>query len=100
MEALDANVILRYLVGDNPEQETAVRTLMDALTPDNPGFICREVVIEAAWVLERSYHFPRNRDAEALMGLASSDSIVVEIRMTLPPPRTATGKGVSVCRTS
>ena len=29
MEAIDANVILRYLVGDNPEQETAARTLMD-----------------------------------------------------------------------
>ena len=78
MEALDANVILRYLVGDNPEQETAARALLDGLTPGNPGFICREVVIEVAWVLERSYSFTRTRIAEAVMELTASDSLIVE----------------------
>lgn len=78
MEALDANVILRYLVGDNPEQETAARTLIDGLTPSNPGFICREVVVEVAWVLERSYSFSRARVAEAVMELTASDSLIVE----------------------
>ena len=78
MEALDANVILRYLVGDNPEQETAARALLDGLTPGNPGFICREVVIEVAWVLERSYSFTRTRVAEAVMELTASDSLIVE----------------------
>ena len=78
MEALDANVILRYLVGDNPEQETAARALLDGLTPGNPGFVCREVVIEVAWVLERSYSFSRTRVAEAVMELTASDSLIVE----------------------
>ena len=78
METIDANVILRYLVGDDPTQEAAARALIDSLTPDNPGFICREVVLEVAWVLERSYRFTRARIAEALMGLTASDSLVVE----------------------
>ena len=78
MEAVDANVVLRYLVGDNPEQEAAARALIDGLTPGNPGFICREVVLEIAWVLERSYGFPRDRVADALMDLTASDSLVVE----------------------
>ncbi len=78
MEAVDANVILRYLVGDNSEQEAAARSLIDGLTPGNPGFICREVVIEVAWVLERSYRFTRSRVAEVLMDLTASDSLVVE----------------------
>ena len=78
MEAVDANVILRYLVGDNPEQEEAARALMDDLTPGNPGFICREVMMEVAWVLERSYRFTRDRIAETLMDLTASDSLVVE----------------------
>ena len=78
MEALDANVILRYLVGDNPEQETAARALLDGLTPGNPGFVCREVVVEVAWVLERSYSFSRTRVAEAVMELTASDSLIVE----------------------
>lgn len=78
MGTVDADVALRYLVGDNPEQEAAARALMDGLAPGNPGFICREVVLEVAWVLERSYGLPRDRVAEALMDLAASDSLVVE----------------------
>ena len=52
MTALDTNVLIRYLVGDVPEQAESARVLIDGLTTDNPGFICREVVLEVAWVLE------------------------------------------------
>ena len=78
MTSIDTNVIVRYLVGDDAEQAEAARALLDGLTPDDPGFICREVVIEIAWVLERSYRFTRARVAEALMDLTASDSLVVE----------------------
>ena len=78
MISVDTNVIVRYLVGDDPEQAEAARTLIDGLTPGNPGFVCREVVIEVAWVLERSYRFTRARVAEALMDLTASDSLMVE----------------------
>ena len=78
MTAVDTNVIVRYLVADDPGQSEAARSLLEQLTPDNPGFICREVVIEAAWVLERSYRFTRTRIAEVLMDLTASDSLVVE----------------------
>ena len=78
MTALDANVIVRYLVGDDAEQAEAARALLDRLTPGNPGFICREVVLEVAWVLERSYRFPRSLIAETLMDLTASDGLVVE----------------------
>ena len=78
MSALDTNALIRYLVGDVPEQTEAARDLIDGLTPDKPGFICREVVLEVAWVLERSYRFTRNQVAEALMDLTASDSLIVE----------------------
>ena len=78
MSALDTNVLVRYLVGDVPEQREAARELIDGLTPDEPGFICREVVLEVAWVLERSYDFTRERVADALMDMTASDSLVVE----------------------
>lgn len=78
MTALDTNVIVRYLVGDNAEHAEAARALLDGLTPDSPGFICREVIVEVAWVLERSYCFPRTQVAEALMDLTASDTLVVE----------------------
>ena len=78
MTAVDTNVIVRYLVGDDAEQAEAARALIDGLTSGAPGFICREVVIEVAWVLERSYRFTRARVAETLMDLTASDSLVVE----------------------
>ena len=78
MTSIDTNVIVRYLVGDDAEQAEAARALLDGLTLADPGFICREVVIETAWVLERSYRFTRARVAEALMDLTASDSLVVE----------------------
>ena len=78
MTALDTNVIVRYLVGDNVEHTEAARTLVDGMTPGNPGFICREVTVEVAWVLERSYRFPRAQVAEALIHLTASDTLIVE----------------------
>jgi len=78
MTALDTSVIVRYLVGDDAAQAAAARALMDRTTPDDPGFICREVAIEVAWVLERSYRLTRARVAAALMDLTASDSLVVE----------------------
>lgn len=78
MSALDTNALIRYLVGDVPDQTEAARDLIDGLTPDKPGFICREVVLEVARVLERSYRFTRSQVAEALMDLTASDSLIVE----------------------
>lgn len=35
MTALDTNVLVRYLVGDVPEQAQTARALIDELTPDS-----------------------------------------------------------------
>ena len=78
MTALDTNVLVRYLVGDDAAQAEAARALVAALTPEDPGFICREVVVELAWVLERSYGFNRVTVAAALVDLTASGSLVVE----------------------
>lgn len=78
MVALDTNVIVRYLVRDDPEQAEAARELVENLTPENPGFICREAMIEVAWVLKRAYRFSRAEIAETLGELTASESIVVE----------------------
>lgn len=82
MSALDTNVLVRYLVRylvrDIAEQAEAARKLIEGLTPEAPGYICREVVLEVAWVLERTCRFTRTKVAEALMELTASDSLVVE----------------------
>ena len=78
MIALDTNVLIRYLTRDNPEQAEAARALLQGLTTNGPGFICREVVIEVVWVLERSYRFRRERIANVVMELVSTDALVIE----------------------
>ena len=78
MIALDTHVIVRYLVVDDAEQAEAARTLMEGLTFDSRGFICREVIIEVVWVLERFYRFTRAQIADVLVELIATDSLVVE----------------------
>ena len=78
MIAPDTNVILRYLVRDEPEQAAMADSLMNSLTPEEPAFISREVVIEIAWVLRRSYRLSRDEVASVVEELASNESLVIE----------------------
>ena len=78
MIALDTNVIIRYLVADDAEQAEAARVLIEGLTTDSRGFICREVGLEVVWVLERFYRFTRAQIADVLVELIATDSLIVE----------------------
>ena len=56
MKGLDTNVLVRYLVQDNPRQSAlATRFIETQCTDDNPCFIGQIVLCELAWVLESNY---------------------------------------------
>ena len=93
MIALDTNVLVRYLVRDDPDQAEAARVLLEGLTIGRPGFICREVAIEVVWVLERVYKFTRTQIANVLIELASTDSLVVEAPDDVTHAALAYGRG-------
>lgn len=78
MIALDTNVLVRFLVRDDEKQAVAAHELLTSLTAEAPGFICREVVVELVWVLERAYGFPRDRIADVLEHLVSTEVLVIE----------------------
>ena len=78
MIALDTNVLVRFLTQDEPKQAQAAADLISGLTEDNPGFVCREVLVELVWVLERAYKFSSSEIARVLEGLLSSTELVVE----------------------
>ena len=78
MTALDTNVLARYLVCDDPEQAEAARSLLESLSVDRPGYVCREVTVELVWVLERAYGFTRNRIATVLEELVATEGLVIE----------------------
>ena len=78
MIALDTNLLVRFLVQDDPEQARIADALFDQLTDAEPGYVCREVLVELVWVLERAYGYARSDIAATLDGLLSSVELVIE----------------------
>ncbi|MCE6967351.1 PIN domain-containing protein [Cereibacter sphaeroides] len=78
MIGLDTNVLVRFLVQDDPAQGAAAARLLGGLTRDNPGWICRETAVELVWVLERAYRLGRAEVSAAVEGLLEAEELVVE----------------------
>lgn len=78
MIARDTNVVVRFLTQDDPAQSARANALFARLSAAEPGFLCREVVVELVWVLERAYGLPRADIAAALDGLLAARELVVE----------------------
>lgn len=78
MISLDTNILVRFLTQDEPRQARAASDLISGLTEDNPAFVCREVLVELVWVLERSYGFSRSKIAGALVGLLAAIELIIE----------------------
>ena len=53
MIGLDTNIILRYLLQDDPKQSRQANQVIDRqLSDENPGFISLVTVLEIVWVLK------------------------------------------------
>ena len=66
MKGLDTNVLVRYLVQDEPRQAaSATRYIERHCTSDSPCYIGHIVLCELAWVLESNYQ--QNREEIALI---------------------------------
>ncbi|MFN3388803.1 MAG: type II toxin-antitoxin system VapC family toxin [Allosphingosinicella sp.] len=76
MKAVDTNVPLRLLTGDDPAQETVARTLLG----DEGILISLTVLMETEWVLRSFYRWTRSRIADALEALAALDGVQFERR--------------------
>ena len=78
MIALDTNVLVRYLAQDDDAQFRVAASLIEGCTSDAPGYVCREVMIELVWVLERAYKYSREEIAEALLSIVTASQLSVE----------------------
>ncbi len=74
MRAIDTNVIVRYLTGDDPQQAEKVR----ALIGHEPVFVARTVLLEVEWVLRGVYELPSKQIISALRALAGLPDVSVE----------------------
>lgn len=78
MIALDTNVLVRFLTQDDDAQFQIAAGLIEGCTRDVPGYVCREVMIELVWVLERAYKYSREEIAEALLSIVTASQLSVE----------------------
>lgn len=78
MDALDTNVLLRYILDDDVEQSERARSLIHSLSSTYQAFIGREVILELVWVLTSVYKFNRSLIANILLSLIYAMEFDVE----------------------
>jgi len=75
---LDTNVLVRYIMQDDPRQSLLASRLIESMTGESPGFVSLVSVIELGWVLSSSYGLTREQTASALELLLRSKELVVD----------------------
>lgn len=79
MIGLDTNVILRYLLQDDPKQASQANHIFERLlSGQNPGFICVATMLEVVWVLRSLLRQTPSQIATHLEGLLAADSLEVQ----------------------
>ena len=74
MRAVDTNVVVRYLTGDDFGQAARAKTAIDA----GGVFVATTVLLESEWVLRGAYGFSRIEVAAALCAFAGLPGVSVE----------------------
>ena len=74
MRAVDTNVVVRYLTGDDPGQAARARAVIDA----GNVFVSTTVLLESEWVLRSVYGLSRTEVAAALRAFAGLPGLSVE----------------------
>jgi predicted nucleic acid-binding protein len=74
MLAIDTNLIVRYLMGDDPGQAARARKLID----NSDTFVCTTVMLESEWVLRSVYGFSAVQCAKALADFAGLPRVSME----------------------
>lgn len=78
MTGLDTNVLVRYIMQDDPEQSLLSTRLVESLAVESPGFVALVSVVELGWMLDAAYALDRHQIADAFEALLRTKEIVVE----------------------
>lgn len=78
MIGLDTNVLVRYIMQDDPKQSPKAVELIEALHGDNPGFVTVVSVVEIYWVLTSCYDLSNEQVKQALEALLRTKQILVD----------------------
>jgi predicted nucleic-acid-binding protein len=78
MIGLDTNVLVRYIMQDDPKNSPKANQLIESLDGDNPGYITMVSVIELYWVLTSCYELTEQQAAQALETILRTKQFLVE----------------------
>jgi predicted nucleic-acid-binding protein len=92
MVAVDTNVLVRLLTGDDPSQEAVAR----ALFATGPIWICKTVFLETAWVLRRLYEFDESAIRDALTKLLGLTNVHMEDEAAVADALTLSAHGLEI----
>lgn len=78
MIGIDTNVVVRYVMQDDPVQALAATRVFNRLTPETPGYVSTVVLAELTWVLTTTYGASRAEMARVIETLLATGALFVE----------------------
>jgi predicted nucleic-acid-binding protein len=78
MIGIDTNVLLRFLVHDDPEQGEKARQFMTERTAEDPAYVSAVVLAEVIWFLRQRLNYSKAQIVDMLRLLIASSEIVIE----------------------
>jgi predicted nucleic-acid-binding protein len=90
MTAVDTNILIRLLTGDDPKQESATRSLFAA----GPVWIAKTVLLETGWVLGSLYGYGESAIHDALAKLLGLPNVHMEDEAAVAAALTLVDRGI------
>ena len=92
MVAVDTDVLVRLLTGDEPKQAAAAR----ALFASGPVWIAKTVLLETGWVLRSLYGFEEDAVREAFSKLLGLENVQTEDESAVAAALALTAHGIEL----
>jgi predicted nucleic-acid-binding protein len=78
LTGIDTNILIRYVIQDDPLQFSIASNFLDSLTAENPGYITLVSLAELCWVLIQRYKLPRISFVHSVQSLLASEEIEIQ----------------------
>lgn len=78
MIGLDTNVLVRYIMQDDPKQSPKATKIVESLDSVGSGYVTLVSIVELVWVLSVSYELTRSQVSQALDGIIRTKQFKIE----------------------
>jgi predicted nucleic-acid-binding protein len=78
MTGIDTNVLVRFLVVDDPQQNEQARAFLAERSAEDPAFISSVILAETLWILHRRLKYPLTTVIAALRDMLAIEELRIE----------------------